>query len=62
MLIREKVIKAIETMPDESFENLDILLESLVLWNKIERGLKDVEEGNVLSMEEVEKEAASWFR
>lgn len=62
MLTREKVMQAIETMPDDSFENIDVLLERLVLWNKIERGLKDIADGNVLSNDEVEKETASWFR
>lgn len=62
MLTKEKVLQAIEAMPGDGFDNLDALLESLVIWDKVERGLKDIKEGNVLTMEEVEKEAASWFR
>lgn len=62
MLTKEKVLQAIEAMPQDSFKNLDALLESLVIWDKIERGLKDIETGNTLTIEEVEKEAASWFR
>ena len=53
------MLEAIKAMPVDSFEIIDVLLERLVIWNKIERGLKDIEEGNVLSMEEFEKEMHS---
>ncbi len=62
MLTKEKVLQMIKEMPEESFDDIDLLLERLVIFDKIEKGLKDVEEGNVLSEEDFEKEIDSWFQ
>ncbi len=40
-------------MPEDDFEDIDVLLERIVVLDKIERGLKDVENGNVISNEEM---------
>lgn len=50
---KEKVKKILDTLPDDSsFEDIqyDIYVRS-----KIEQGLKDIEEGSMLSLEEVER-------
>lgn len=52
----------IKAMPEESFEDIDVLLERLVILEKVERGLKDVENGNVVSNEEAKKQIDSWFK
>lgn len=49
-------------MPEDSFENIDVLLERLVLWNKVERGMNDIAEGNVFTDEEAKKQIDSWFQ
>lgn len=40
-------------MPEDDFEGIDVLLERIVVLDKIERGLKDAENGNVISNEEM---------
>lgn len=57
MLIKEKVIKSIETMSD-SFE-LEDLLEQILLLEKIEKGLKQSENNSILSDEEIENKIES---
>ena len=49
-------------MPEERFEDIDVLLERLIILDKVEQGMKDIEAGNVISHEEMKNEINSWFR
>ncbi|MCH8872361.1 hypothetical protein IH824_06245 [candidate division KSB1 bacterium] len=50
---KEKVKKILDTLPDDSsFEDIQY---HIYVRSKIEQGLKDIEEGSVLSLEEVER-------
>ncbi len=50
---KEEVRKMLDRLPDEStYEDIQYHID---VREKIERGLKDVEEGRVLSQEEVER-------
>lgn len=60
MLTKDKVQKTIERLPDEF--TVDQLVEELVLLNKIEEGLKDVEEGRVYSTDQVKQELKKWLK
>ena len=62
MITKEKIIESIKAMPEEKFENIDILLERIVLLEKIESGLKDIESGNTHSNEEMNQIIESWFQ
>ena len=62
MLTKEKILESIKAMPEDNFEDIDVLLERIVVLDKIERGLKDVEEGNVISNEEMKTVIDSWFK
>ncbi|HEY8689225.1 MAG TPA: hypothetical protein VIM07_08320 [Chitinophagaceae bacterium] len=62
MLNKEKIIESIRAMPEDNFEDIDVLLERIVLLEKIERGLKDVEDGNIISNEEMKNVVNSWFK
>ena len=61
MLTKKKIIESIKAMPEDNFEDIDVLLERIVIIDKIERGLKDVEDGNVISNEEMKNVINSWF-
>lgn len=54
--IRNKVNQFPEDKPVEE------LIDELVLLYKVEKGLKDVEEGRVISFEELEKEIQLWWK
>ena len=62
MLTKKKIIESIKAMPEDDFEDIDVLLERIVVLDKIERGLKDVENGDVISNEEMKTIIDSWFK
>jgi predicted transcriptional regulator len=56
---KEEVKKILETLPDDvSFEDIQY---HIYVREKIERGLKDIEDGHVLSQEEVERRMSRWI-
>lgn len=62
MLTKEKLIEHIKAMPEDKFDDIDILFERIVLMDKIERGIKDIEEGNTYAHEEAENVMNKWFQ
>jgi predicted transcriptional regulator len=56
---KETVKKLLDRIPDDAtFEDIQY---HIYVREKIEKGLKDVVEGRVLSREEVEKRMSKWF-
>ncbi len=56
---KEEVRKLLDQIPDDStFEDIQY---HIYVREKIERGLKDVEEGRMLGHEEVERRMAKWL-
>ncbi len=56
---KDEVRKLLDRLPDEaSFEDIQY---HIYVREKIERGLKDVEEGRVLSQQEVERRMSKWL-
>ena len=60
MLTKEKVLSTISRLPD-SF-SLDDLVERMIVLEKIEKGLKDSDEGNVLTEQELEEQMEEWLK
>ena len=54
MLTKDKVQKIVDRLPEEF--TVDQMVEQLVILNKIEEGLKDIEEGRVYSTDQVKQE------
>ncbi|MGB4773572.1 MAG: hypothetical protein WBP45_00230 [Daejeonella sp.] len=57
---KSKAINAVKDMP-ENFQ-IDELIEKLVLIDKVEKGLKDIEEGNLVEHSEVIKQVSGWLK
>lgn len=56
---KEEVLKMLQRLPDESsFEDIQY---HIYVREKVARGLKDAQEGHVLSQEEVERRMARWL-
>jgi len=55
---REKVIEAVNDMPQE-FE-LELLMEKLIFVEKVEKGLKQLEEGKTVLHAEVKEMTKKW--
>jgi predicted transcriptional regulator len=60
MLTKEKVRKTIDRLPDTF--TVDQLVEELIVLNKIEEGLKDLEAGRVFSTDQVKEELKTWLK
>ncbi|MEI8224790.1 MAG: hypothetical protein WCG82_02585 [Bacteroidota bacterium] len=60
MLTKDKVRKTVDRLP-ESF-TVDQIVEELVILNRIEEGLKDIEEGRVFTTDQVKKELKTWLK
>ena len=56
MTPKQKIIEVIERLPDEV--SIDEAIERLYLLSKIERGLAQIEAGQVVSHEEIKNEFA----
>ncbi len=62
MLTKEKLLESIKAMPEDKFEDIDILLERIVILEKIEKGEKDIAEGRTYSSEEAEGKLSKWLK
>ena len=56
---KEEVRKMLDQIPDDA--SLEDIQYHIYVREKIERGLKDVEEGRVLSQEEIEHRMSKWL-
>ena len=61
MLTKEKLLESIKAMPEEKFEDIDILLERIVLLEKIENGEQDIVDGRIFSNEEAKQNLSKWL-
>ena len=59
-ITKNQIIEAIKAMPQDEFANIDEVIEEIILLEKIERGIKDMEEGRVITHDEMKKEIDSW--
>jgi predicted transcriptional regulator len=60
MLTKEKIKRTIDTLPEHF--TIEDVIEELIVIDKIEQGLKDVEEGNVYTTEEVKQKLSKWLK
>lgn len=56
--LKQKVLKSIEKLPKDA--SLDDIMERIYFIHKVEVGLKQSEQGNVVSHEELLKEIEKW--
>lgn len=62
MLTKEKIIDAIKAMPEERFDEIELLLERLLLLDRIEQGEDDIRAGRVYTNEQMKEIIKSWFK
>ena len=60
MLTKEKIKTTIDSLPDNF--TIEDIIEELIILDKIEQGLKDVEEGRVYTTEEAKKRLGKWLK
>jgi len=60
MLTKEKIKKSIDALPDNL--TIDQVIDRLIMLDKIEQGLNDIEQGNVFTTEEVKDKLNKWLK
>ena len=60
IITKEQIIDMINAMPQEEFTDVDIVIEEIILLEKIKRGLAAAENGETFSEEEVDKITEAW--
>ena len=60
MTITEKVLQAVQNLPDDAA--IEDAMERLLFMAKIERGLQQADEGQTISHDEVKERAAKWLK
>ncbi|MFA5972526.1 MAG: hypothetical protein WC780_09265 [Lentimicrobiaceae bacterium] len=60
MLTKDKIKKSIDTLPDNL--TIDQVIDRMIMLDKIEQGLKDVEDGNIYTTEEVKEKLNKWLK
>lgn len=58
--VKQQALKAIKSMPDES--TIDDIIERLHFIAQVEAGIRDADEGRVLTHEEVKKRVVKWLQ
>ncbi len=61
-ILKSKILEAIKAMPQDEFADFDEVIEEIILLEKIENGLNDIENGNVISEMEANKIMDSWLK
>jgi predicted transcriptional regulator len=59
-MTKEKVLSVLNKFPQEF--TLDELLERLIVIEKIDEGLQDVENGKLISHKDLKKEVKKWLK
>lgn len=60
MTVREKIIQAVQDLPDDA--SVEDAMEWLLLLAKIERGLAQADAGEFVPHEEVKERMAKWLK
>jgi predicted transcriptional regulator len=60
MLTKDKIKKSIDSLPDNL--TVDQVIDRIIMLDKIEQGLKDIEAGNVYTTEEVKAKLSKWLK
>ena len=64
MTIKEEIIQLMQGLPEEATaeETIDEAMDRLYLLYRIQRGGRQIEEGKVISHEEVMQRSAEWLK
>ena len=57
---KKQIIESINGMPEEEFNDIDVLLDRIIILNKIEKAEKDISEGRIYKIEEAKQQLSKW--
>ncbi len=59
---KQQIIDTISAMPEDEFENIDVLLERIMVLEKIEKAEQNIIDNKVYTTEEARQKLAQWFQ
>lgn len=59
---KKQVIESINAMPEEEFNNIDVLLERIMILDKLEKAEKNIDDGKVYTTEEAKQHLSKWLQ
>ena len=62
MLTKEKLLSSIKAMPEDEFDDIDVLFERIVILEKVEKAEKNIIDGKVYSTEEAKEKLIRWLK
>ena len=60
MTIKEKIINAVQALPDDA--SIEDVMERLLFLAKIEKGLQQADAGKTVSHDQVKEKMAKWLK
>ena len=61
-ITKKQLIDTINAMPEEEYENLDVVMERMMILKKIEKAEKNIRENKTYTTEEAKQYLSSWFQ
>ena len=58
-VVKEQVVEMVERLPDDF--TIDDILDEIYFKSQVDAGLKELDEGKVISHEEVERRLSKWI-
>ena len=59
---KKQVIETINAMPEEEFEDIDVLLERIIILEKIEKAEKNISLGEIYTTEGAREKLSKWLQ
>ena len=59
---KKQIIDTINAMPEDEFEDMDVLMERMILLEKIDKAEKNIKENKTYTTKEAKEYLATWFR
>jgi hypothetical protein len=59
---KKQVIESINAMSEEEFKDIDVLLERIMILDKIEKAEKNISEGKIYTTEEAKQHLSKWLQ
>ena len=60
MFVKEQILKALQELPDDA--NYEDALERLYLLYKVDRGIAQADQGDLLTQDEARQRMAKWLK
>ncbi len=59
---KKQILESINAMPEEEFNDIDVLLERIIILDKIEKAEKNIIDGKVCTTKEAKQHLSKWLQ